>query len=193
MSKPSKDRFWRTVVRIVAVDEAEIHFKLPAWSEASVLTWSRLAVPEHIQPALAPNLRLHAYANIGVATVDELDVKDWEWDGHSVEEQAEAIAKAQESIIQRPRTFWDRMEEAGHAMTLVSGPVAGEYSYYCERCGSFVLTNSAADSVIFHAPPGIPSTQDSCAHRSLNIRSEDLLYTKLKKNRDETFERLRRI
>jgi hypothetical protein len=61
------------------------------------------------------------------------------------------------------KTDFEMLEEAGHVLTLVSGPLAGITTYYCERCGALCQSRSSSGVFqIIHIPPGHPSKTSAC-------------------------------
>lgn len=92
----------------------------------------------------------------------------------------------------RKLNFWDRMEEAGHTITLISGPSAGQYTYYCEKCAALIVTDSTG-VVIFHSPPDVNSTQDECSRKTVVLEADVTLLAKLEINHAAHMEQLRRI
>lgn len=83
--------------------------------------------------------------------------------------------------------IWDRADAAGHDFTVVSGPLAGSSLYYCERCGSILITRS--DKVeIFHPPVHLPqSSLDECP----GVDPKTTLKERLEKSYELDLERLR--
>jgi len=104
---------------------------------------------------------------------------------------------------------YDRLEKAGHDITLVQGMLAGISTYYCENCGALVQVGGPESKLIlFHVPPGSLSTEELCMKVKSNsgdlpvetarevmqkwlARSHETLKDKLKKLQDESYERLR--
>jgi hypothetical protein len=60
---------------------------------------------------------------------------------------------------------FERLEEAGHDLTMLSPMVGGVTTYYCERCGAVVLM--ARTLRFFHLPPGSPSMTSRCVEMPL--------------------------
>jgi hypothetical protein len=58
---------------------------------------------------------------------------------------------------------YDKLEEAGHDLTMIMGLIAGVSTYMCERCGGLVKVKSGSTVQLFHVPPGNPSTVDKCS------------------------------
>ncbi len=56
---------------------------------------------------------------------------------------------------------FDVLEEAGHDLSVVSGPMAGVSTYYCESCGALVLMRNVSIEV-FHVPSGSQSSEKKC-------------------------------
>lgn len=82
---------------------------------------------------------------------------------------------------------FDTMEEgAGHDLTLVSGPIAGVSTYYCEYCGALVMLK-AMEVVLFHLPAGSASTAERCLGF---VTVHGLLYDKLKALHEADYARM---
>jgi len=60
---------------------------------------------------------------------------------------------------------FDALAEAGHLLTIVSGPIAGVWTYYCDRCGALMQTQQDW-RILFHVPAGSKSTASACSDRA---------------------------
>lgn len=65
----------------------------------------------------------------------------------------------------KPLDF-DALAEAGHVVTLVSGPIAGISTYYCEHCGALMQAQQNW-RILFHVPAGSKSTTSECSNRAV--------------------------
>ncbi len=75
-----KRRPWRTLVRIVEIDEDGGYFYvvIPAWSSQQKVRIDQDEIPEGIKRVLNAGQRLHAQVNIGANSFEELYFDGWE-------------------------------------------------------------------------------------------------------------------
>jgi hypothetical protein len=84
---------------------------------------------------------------------------------------------------------YDRLEEAGHDITLVVGLQAGVSTYFCERCASIIQLRS--DEIrLFHSG-GHGATESKCAARGMRPQEGQRLGDKLRRLEAEDMERFR--
>lgn len=62
---------------------------------------------------------------------------------------------------------YDKLEEAGHDLTLVAPMMAGVSTYYCENCGALIQLSSSAihgtnEVRLFHVFTESDSKEDCC-------------------------------
>lgn len=57
---------------------------------------------------------------------------------------------------------WDDLDDAGHFFTHVSGPIAGDTFYYCERCASLLFVKGISEISMFHPARGSESIPKKC-------------------------------
>jgi hypothetical protein len=75
--KPQR-KLWRTLVRIDSIDKNHIYIVIPGWDRNEIISLNIEDLPTDVKANIQPDLRLHAKANIGTESPNDLFFIDWE-------------------------------------------------------------------------------------------------------------------
>lgn len=88
-------------------------------------------------------------------------------------------------------SVYERLEAAGHDVTLVHGLTAGVSTYACERCGAVLLLRND-EVILFHVPQALALSSEGRCHPGVPPASgHELLRDKLNRLHAEDMERFR--
>jgi hypothetical protein len=108
----SRDKIWRTIVRITRCHEGLVEFQMPAWDRYRKILRLRTFFPAEIQEILEPGLRLHVYCNINERYDAKLKFSQWEWDGRTTAQQAQDIQAMQLELDKRTEAWRKSLVDA---------------------------------------------------------------------------------
>jgi len=74
-----KYRFWRTLVRVVAVHENSIDVVIPGWNSEQIINLPSFKIVDWLMERAEPGYRFHCSTNKGVNKVEDLEFCNFEW------------------------------------------------------------------------------------------------------------------
>lgn len=74
---PSK-RMWRTLIRVILIEDDGVWITLPSWNPRAALMIKNEEIPKEIVEIMLPGKRLHARCNTGNEYIYNLVFSDWE-------------------------------------------------------------------------------------------------------------------
>lgn len=74
----TKEKFWRTLIRVDRQSENFVYFIIPGWSATEPVCVHKSILPKKIKDSIVVDKRFHALVNIGVEFNYQLEFKEWE-------------------------------------------------------------------------------------------------------------------
>lgn len=74
----SRQKLYRTIVRIVSLNKESIKLVVPGWNSHKTLNLPISMIPNELREALKPNARLFAYVNTGAEVWADLHFEKFE-------------------------------------------------------------------------------------------------------------------
>lgn len=73
-----ENKFWRQLLRVTKITDDSVFFVVPGWSVETNIPVKKDEIPIEIIEKVLIGARFFAYVNIGVDSVNDIKIKDWE-------------------------------------------------------------------------------------------------------------------